>query len=239
MYYFEDYIFYILMIVLFVISLAVQGRLKSLVSKYSNVMVSSGITSNEAVAQMLRENDVGGIVIKHIDGELTDCYNSKEGTISLSNTTYGQNSISAVAIAAHEAGHALQDAAGMGAYKVRQFLAPAVNICSRLGIYVTIIGVMITYAARKNSGNNLGYTISTIGIVMYSVAVLFYIVTLWIERDASRRGWKAMQQFGWVSDDQLAAAKKVLWAAGDTYAIALASSALTLIRLLAMRGKRR
>lgn len=239
MYYLGDYFFYILMIVLFVISLAVQGRLKSLVSKYSKVMISSGITSNEAVAQMLRENDAGGIVIKHIDGELTDCYNSKEGTISLSNTTYGQNSITAVAIAAHEAGHALQDASGMGAYRVRQFLAPAVNICSRLGVYITIIGVMITYMASRYRYSNLGYTISTIGIVMYSVAVLFYVVTLWIERDASRRGWKAMQQFGWATGDQLAAAKKVLWAAGDTYAIALASSALTLIRLLAMRGRRR
>ena len=239
MYYLGDYFFYILMIVLFVISLAVQGRLKSLVSKYSKVMISSGITSNEAVAQMLRENDAGGVVIKHIDGELTDCYNSKEGTISLSNTTYGQNSITAVAIAAHEAGHALQDASGMGAYRVRQFLAPAVNICSRLGVYITIIGVMITYMASRYRYSNLGYTISTIGIVMYSVAVLFYVVTLWIERDASRRGWKAMQQFGWATGDQLAAAKKVLWAAGDTYAIALASSALTLIRLLAMRGRRR
>jgi len=237
--YFSDYFFYGLMIVMFLISLAVQGRLKSLVSRYSKVMVSSGITSNEAVAQMLRENDVGGIVIKHIDGDLTDCYNSKEGTISLSNTTYGQNSITAVAIAAHEAGHALQDASGMGAYRIRQLIAPAVNICSRLGVYVTILGVIITYMAGKHSTSNLGYSISTVGIVMYSVAVIFYLVTLWIERDASRRGWKAMQQFGWVSGDQLQAAKKVLWAAGDTYAIALASSALTLIRLLAMRGRKR
>ena len=230
--------FYIIMIVLFIISMVIQGRLKSLVSKYSQVPVASGITSNEAVLQMLSGNEVTGIVVKPIDGELTDCYNSKEGTINLSSTTYGRNSIAAVAIAAHEAGHALQDAKGMAAYKVRQLIAPAVNICSTLGVYVVIIGVFISYASDKNI-YGLGYNIATAGIVMYSVAVLFYAVTLWIERDASKRGWQAMQQFGWVSNDQLQAAKKLLWAAGDTYAIALASSALTLIRLLAMRGRKR
>jgi len=230
--------FYILMIAIFVISLIIQGRLKSLVSKYSDVTCASGITANEAVQRMLNENEVSGIVIKHTDGDLTDNYNSKEGTINLSNTTYGKNSIAAVAIAAHEAGHALQDAKGMAAYKVRQLIAPAVNLCSTLGIYVTIAGVMISYAVEKDA-YGWGYNIATAGIVMYCVAVIFYAVTLWIERDASKRGWKAMQQFGWVSGDQLSAAKKLLWAAGDTYAIALASSALTLIRLLAMRGSRR
>jgi len=230
--------FYILMIAIFVVSLVIQGRLKSLVSKYSDITCASGITSNEAVMRMLNENEVSGIVIKHTDGDLTDNYNSREGTINLSNTTYGKNSIAAVAIAAHEAGHALQDAKGMAAYKVRQLIAPAVNLCSTLGIYVTIAGVGISYAVEKNA-YGWGYQISTIGIVMYSIAVIFYAVTLWIERDASKRGWQAMQQFGWVSEDQLAAAKKLLWAAGDTYAIALASSALTLIRLLAMRDRRR
>lgn len=230
--------FYFLMLVIFVVSLIIQGRLKRLVSKYSEITVASGITSNEAVEQMLRENDVSGVVVKHTSGELSDNYNSKEGTINLSDTTYGQNSIAAVAIAAHEAGHALQDAKGMFSYKVRQFIAPAVNLCSRLGVYVVLAGVMISYFVDKNY-YGWGYNIATIGIVMYSVAVLFYAVTLWIERDASKRGWKAMQTFGWVSQDQLKAAKKLLWAAGDTYAIALASSALTLIRLLAMRGRRR
>ena len=94
-----------------------------------------------------------------------------------------------------------------GAYKVRQAIAPAVNFCSTAGVYVTIAGVVISYIIDKNLMNGIGYTISTIGIVMYSVAVIFYAVTLWIERDASKRGWKAMQQFGWVSQDQLSAAQ--------------------------------
>ncbi|MCR5059859.1 MAG: zinc metallopeptidase [Saccharofermentans sp.] len=230
--------FYIIMIVIFVVSLIIQGRLKSLVSKYSQIPVASGITANEAVRQMLQANDAFGLVIKHTGGELTDCYNSKEGAIYLSDTTYERNSIAAVAIAAHEAGHALQDIKGMTGYRIRQLIAPVVNFCSQAGIYVCIAGVMLSYFIEKDAGG-IGYYISTAGIVMYSVAVIFYAVTLWIERDASRRGWKAMQEFGWVSDEQLGAAKKLLWAAGDTYAIALASSAVTLLRLLAMRGGRR
>ena len=95
------------------------------------------------------------------------------------------------------------------------------------------------YAASSAEFSNIGYVISTLGIVLYSVVFLFYLVTLPIERNASRRGLAAMKEFGWVSDNQLKAAKKVLWAAGDTYAIALASSALTLLRLLLMRGRRR
>ena len=94
-------------------------------------------------------------------------------------------------------------------------------------------------AARMQGGSDLGYLISTIGITLYTVVVLFYLVTLPLERNASKRGLQAMKEFGWVSDSQLRAAKKVLWAAGDTYAIALASSALTLFRLLLMRGSRR
>ena len=230
--------FYIIMIVIFVVSLIIQGRLKSLVGKYSRIPVASGITANEAVRQMLQANDAYGLVVKHIDGELTDCYNSKEGAIYLSNTTYEKNSIAAVAIAAHEAGHALQDIKGMTAYRIRQLIAPAVNFCSQAGIYVVIAGVAFSYFVEKDVGG-IGYYISTAGIVMYSVAVIFYAVTLWIERDASKRGWKSMQEFGWVSNDQLKVAKKLLWAAGDTYAIALASSAVTLLRLLAMRGGRR
>ena len=95
------------------------------------------------------------------------------------------------------------------------------------------------YAASNIETSNMGYAISTIGIILYGAVFLFYLVTLPIERNASRRGLKAMEEFGWVSDDQLKAAKKVLWAAGDTYAVALASSAVTLLRLLLIRGRRR
>ena len=188
---------------------------------------------------MLKANEVYGVTIDYTAGDLTDNYNPKKETINLSDTTYGKNSITAIAIAAHECGHACQAHSGMLMYQIRQILVPAANFTSKFSVWIAIIGVAIMYMAKSSEMSSMGYFISTIGIVLYSVVFLFYLVTLPLERNASRRGLKAMKEFGWVSDDQLRGAKKVLWAAGDTYAVALASSAVTLLRLLLMRGRRR
>ena len=120
---------------------------------------------------------------------------------------------------------------------VRQFLAPAAGIASRFGPYIVIAGVLIS-AYAQNSSSDIGYTIGTIGILVYFVAFLFYLVMLPVERNASNRAFKDMKEFGWVADDQLSFARTALRAAGDTYAVALASSAITLLRLLAIRGSR-
>ncbi len=233
-------LFYLFAIALMIWSFIIQGRLKRLVKKYSSVRVASGKDANTCVREMLSANEVYGVTINHTGGEMTDNYNPKEETINLSDTTYGKDSITAVAVAAHECGHACQAHSGMIMYKIRQLIAPAAGVTSKISVWITIAGVLIMYAAAKNDGfSDIGYYISTIGIALYSLVFIFYLVTLPIERNASRRGLKAMKEFGWVSDNQLKAAKKVLWAAGDTYAVALASSALTLLRLLLMRGRRR
>jgi len=234
-----SFIFYILAIGIMIWSLIVRARINSLVKKYSNVPVASGKDANTCVHEMLAANEVYGVTVKATGGEMTDNYNPKEETINLSETTYGRNSITAVAVAAHECGHACQAHSSMALYKVRQAIAPVASITSKISVWIAIIGVFIMYASKSLEMNKMGYTISTIGIVLYSVVFIFYLVTLPIERDASRRGLKAMKEFGWVSDDQYKAARSVLWAAGDTYAVALASAALTLLRLLLMRGRRR
>ncbi len=234
-----SFIFYILAFGIMIWSLIVRARLNSLVKKYSNVPVASGKDANTCVHEMLAANEVYGVTVKATGGEMTDNYNPKEETINLSETTYGRNSITAVAVAAHECGHACQAHSSMALYKVRQAIAPVASITSKISVWIAIIGVFIMYASKSLELNKMGYTISTIGIVLYSVVFIFYLVTLPIERDASRRGLKAMKEFGWVSDDQYKAARSVLWAAGDTYAVALASAALTLLRLLLMRGRRR
>jgi hypothetical protein len=233
------FIFYILAIGIMIWSLIVRGRLNRLVKKYSDVPVASRKDANTCVQEMLAANEVYGVTVQATGGEMTDNYNPKEETINLSETTYGRNSITAVAIAAHECGHACQAHSSMALYKVRQIIAPVASITSKLSVWIAIIGVVIMYAAKSAEMSSMGYYISTLGIVLYSVVFIFYLVTLPIERDASRRGLKAMKEFGWVSDDQYKAAKSVLWAAGDTYAVALASAALTLLRLLLMRGRRR
>ena len=215
-----SFIFYILAFGIMIWSLIVRARLNSLVKKYSNVPVASGKDANTCVHEMLAANEVYGVTVKATGGEMTDNYNPKEETINLSETTYGRNSITAVAVAAHECGHACQAHSSMALYKVRQAIAPVASITSKISVWIAIIGVFIMYASKSLEMNQMG-------------------VTLPIERDASRRGLKAMKEFGWVSDDQYKAARSVLWAAGDTYAVALASAALTLLRLLLMRGRRR
>jgi len=235
---------YLLAIIVMVWSLIVQFRLKSLVKKYDKEEAACGMTADEVARQMLDAYDVTGIIITHKSGDLTDCYSPNEGKIYLSDTTYGKSSITAIAVAAHECGHAVQDSSGMFLYRCRQALAPFAGICSRAGVWIAIIGVILMSAIDNMSSfggtaSNIGYALCNLGIVVYLVSFLFYLFMLPVERDASRRALKAMNKYGWVSSSQYKGAKKVLRAAGDTYAVALASSAITLLRLLAMRGNRR
>ncbi len=235
MYLFDSPIYYILAIAVMVWSMAVQAALKSKAKNGSEVRAASGKTANQVVQEMLSAHEIYGITIEHKPGELTDCYSPKEGKIYLSDTTYNKDSITAVAIAAHECGHAVQDHVNMPIYRFRQLLAPAAGICSMAGVYIVMGGLLLSYAAQ-NMGD-LGFFICNLGIALYLVTFLFYLVMLPVERDASRRAYKDMKEFGWVGDDQIKQTYKILRAAGDTYAVALASSALTLFRLLLMRGR--
>ena len=235
MYLFDSPIYYILAIAVMVWSMAVQAALKSKAKNGSEVRAASGKTANQVVQEMLSAHEIYGITIEHKPGELTDCYSPKEGKIYLSDTTYNKDSITAVAIAAHECGHAVQDHVNMPIYRFRQLLAPAAGICSMAGVYIVMGGLLLSYAAQ-NMGD-LGFFICNLGIALYLVTFLFYLVMLPVERDASRRAYKDMKEFGWVGDDQIKQTYKILRAAGDTYAVALASSALTLFRLLLLRGR--
>ena len=222
--------------------LVVQGSLKRRVAAGSKIQAASYKTANQVVEEMLRSHGVYGITIEHKPGQLTDCYSPKEGKIYLSDTTYGQSSVSAIAVAAHEAGHAVQDAENMLIYRFRQMLAPLAGLSSQAGVWIAIIGILITRASTDEYGrvsSGTGYMVSTIGIIVYCVAFLFYLVMLPVERNASARAFKDMKEYRWVSEDQYRQAHSVLRAAGDTYAVALASSAVTLIRLIGMRGNNR
>lgn len=237
MYYINSPIYYILAIVVMIWSMAVQAGLKSKARNGSEIPAASGKTANMIVQEMLSAHEIYGITIEHKPGELTDCYSPKEGKIYLSDTTYNKSSITAIAVAAHECGHAVQDHVNMPIYRFRQLLAPAAGICSIAGVYIVAGGLLLNYAV-ENAGD-LGYFICNLGIAIYLITFLFYLVMLPVERDASRRAYKDMKEFGWVGDDQIKQTYKILRAAGDTYAVALASSALTLFRLLLMRGNSR
>ena len=172
-------IYYYCAIGVFVLSLIIQASLKSTFNKYSKVRSTGRYTAEEAAAIILREAEVNGLVIKPISGSLTDNYNPKAGTINLSQTVYGQRSIAAIAVAAHECGHAIQDSRNFWIYRIRQFLAPVAGFASRAGVYVAMIGVLLSaYAANAEdlSLYSIGYYVITAGIVAYTVAFLFYLV---------------------------------------------------------------
>jgi len=234
-----SYLYYFAAIAVMIWSMIVQANLKSKASKGSTIQAASGKTANEVVQEMLSAHEIYGITIEHKAGSLTDCYSPKEHMIYLSDTTYGKSTITAIAVAAHECGHAVQDHENMLLYEIRQLLAPAAGICSNLGPWIAIIGYIIAAYTSQYSDTNIGFTICNLGIVVYFVAFLFYLVMLPVERNASSRAYKDMKAAGWVGNDQLSMAHKVLRAAGDTYAVALASSAVTLLRLLAIRGNSR
>lgn len=225
-------------VILFFWSLAVQANLKSKTNKGSTIQATSGKTANEVVEEMLKSHGIYNIEICYKPGYLADCYSPKEEKIYLSDSTYNKSSLTAIAVAAHEAGHAIQDHENMFLYEARQLLVPVANIGTSVAPYLVILGAGIAaYLEYNRSSGGIGWTISTIGIVLYALAFLFYLVMLPVERDASRRAYKDMKQYGWVGQDQISFAYKILRAAGDTYAIALVSSLLTLIRLLAIRNR--
>lgn len=234
--------FYILAIGVYIISMIIQARLQSTFKKYSKVRTTARYSADEAAEMILRDAEVTGLTIQPIQGSLTDNYNPKKQTINLSQSVYGSYSIAAIAVAAHECGHAIQDSKNWWFYRIRQFLAPIAGIASRGGVYIAMLGILImaggSYAEAAGS-YELGYNIITIGIVAYFVAFLFYLIMVPVEYDASNRALKIIKEVGLVGEDQVKDCKKVLRAAGRTYVVAMASAGVTLLRLFLIRGNRR
>ena len=226
--------YYILALVVMVWSIIVQANLKSKANKGSSMYAQCNLTANQVVQMMLSEHGISDIIIEHKAGYLTDCYSPKEGKIYLSDTTYNKTTLTAIAVAAHECGHAIQDHEGMFIYRIRQALAPVASICSRAAVPLVVGGVLISYALPyiMNINSSLGYYICILGVIVYFVTFLFYLAMLPVERNASSRALKDIKKFGWFSDSEMRFGRKILRAAGDTYAVSLASSALTLIRLI-------
>lgn len=234
-----DSILYLLAILVCIISMIIQFWLKSTVKKWSKVDSGTEYDANAAVAQMFRDNDILDVKIAHQDGELTDCYSPKERTIFLSNTSYNKNSVAAIAVAAHECGHAIQDSKQTAIYQLRQALTMPASFCSRFGMILAIGGFLLGSAAQ--SGSNLWFQVAKIGVVMYFVVFLFYLAMVPVEVDASRRGLEAIKKNGFISADKIKGARKVLTAAGSTYVISMTSAFITFLRIfmLVNRGRSR
>ena len=229
-YYFYDWT-YILVLIGVLICLAASARVRQVFAKYSRVQSRVRMTGKAGAEKILRRNAVYDVQVIHIPGNLTDHYNPGNKTLGLSDTVYQSSSVAAVGVAAHECGHAVQHAMGYAPLSIRGALVPVANFGSAVAWPLILIGLLI------NGETSL--LLINLGILLFSAAVLFQLVTLPVEFNASRRAVKALGASGMLYPDEVASVKKVLGAAALTYVAGAASAILQLLRLLILTGGRR
>ncbi len=228
-FYFFDYTYFVYMLPAIIISMIAQFKVNSAFRKYSEISTVRGVTGRESAAQVLRYGEVTGVEIQPTSGRLTDHFDPRSGVIRLSQPVYDVNSIAAVGVAAHEAGHAIQHARGYFPIKLRSALVPITNIGSNLSIPLILVGLMLPVEYDF---------VVTIGILLYSLMVVFQLVTLPVEFNASSRALKALSEAGILEGEELRGAKKVLSAAAMTYLAATFTALMSLLRLLVIVGAR-
>lgn len=222
---------YILVILGAVICLIASARVKSTFRKYDKVRSMSGMTGAQAAERILQSAGIRDVRIEHISGELSDHYDLRNKVLRLSDSTYGSASVAAVGVAAHECGHAIQHQKNYAPLSMRSAIVPVANIGSTLAWPLIIIGMFIT--------SNTGLLLINIGILCFSLAVLFQLVTLPVEFNASSRALRILGDTGILGSEELVKTRKVLKAAALTYVAGAAASILQLLRLLFLTGGRR
>ncbi len=212
---------YVLVIIAFLLSLFASFGVKATFSKYAKVTNHSGLTGSMAARKILDMNGLYHIKVERVSGDLTDHYDPKADVIRLSESVFDSASVAAVGVAAHEAGHAVQHAKNYAPIKVRNALVPIVNISTSLSMPLFVIGLILSMTG-----------LALLGVILFSTALLFQIVTLPVEFDASRRAIKILSSGNLMYEDEVRGARKVLSAAAMTYVAGAAATALQLLRLL-------
>ncbi len=220
---------FILIVIIGVIGMIVQSRLKSVFNKYSKVLSPGGLTGAQFAQKMLEENGVRDVKVTAIQGSLTDYYNPANKTLNLSESVYGSNSVAAAAVACHECGHALQHAQGYAPLKLRSALVPIVNFSSMMSQIVIIVGILLisTFPA-----------LFWVGILMFVMVLLFSVVTLPVEYNASHRALVWLQSSHSLSPVEVDQARETLMWAARTYVVAALSALATLIYYLGFANRR-
>lgn len=226
-YYFD--LTYLLVIIGALISMVASMRVKTTFNKYARVRSRTNMTGAQAAQRVLNSAGIYDVRIQHVAGNLTDHYNPKNKTLNLSDSVYGSASVAAVGVAAHECGHAIQHQQGYSPLQIRSALVPVANFGSAAAWPLIILGIVLGGA---------GSMACKIGIVLFSAAVLFQIVTLPVEFNASRRAVRILGDTGILSEQELPYTKKVLKAAALTYVAAAAGAILQLLRLVLLFGGR-
>lgn len=235
-YYVYDWTYFVLVLPTLLFALWAQARVNSTFNKYSRVRNMRGMTGAQAAQAVLSANGVYGVRIERISGNLTDHYDPKSNVIRLSDGVYDAPTPAAVGVAAHEAGHAVQYAQNYAPIKIRAAIVNVTNIGSRLSLPLIIIGLLLM------SVSGLGeffYYVALAGALCYGLCVIFQLVTLPTEFNASHRALKAIEGSSLLTDEEQKGAKKVLTAAALTYVAALATALAQFVRLLTIVNRRR
>lgn len=221
---------YILVIIGAVICMMASAKVKTTYAKYSRYRSMSGLTGAEAAEKILRDAGIYDVRVGHISGDLTDHYNPKTKVLNLSDSVYGKRSVAAIGVAAHECGHAIQHQTGYFPLVLRGALVPVANFGSAMAWPLIILGFCFY--------NGMGAFLIQLGILFFSLAVLFQIVTLPVEFNASNRALRILGSTNMLQNEELRYARKVLGAAALTYVASAAAAILQLLRLILLYGGR-
>lgn len=222
---------YVLVLIGVVLTLLASARVKSTFAKYERIRNSAGLTGRDAAERILRGAGIYDVRIERVSGSLTDHYDPRNKVLRLSDSTYHSTSVSAVGVAAHECGHAIQHAVNYAPIRWRGALVPVANFGSTIAWPLIMIGLFIT-------GDSSSLLIN-LGIIAFSFAVLFHLVTLPVEFNASNRAIRILGSNGMMSKEEVGSVKKVLGAAALTYVASAATAILQLLRILILTGGRR
>lgn len=223
-----DYYYLVLVVPTLLLSIYAQFKVKATFSKYSQIQTMRKISGKEAASLLLRTNSILGVRIQKTAGSLSDHYDPSNKVLKLSEPVYDQTSIAAVGVAAHETGHAIQDKEKYGPLVLRSTLVPVANIGSAAGPYLALAGIIFKMNLLLN-----------IGIILFACAVLFYLVTLPVEIDASRRALKILEHNAVLNQEELKGVKKVLTAAALTYVASALTAVANLVRLILISRDRK
>ena len=234
-----DWTYVILVLPAVIFSLIASAKVKSAFSKYSTVRTHSGITGAQAAKRILEANGIGNVRVEHVSGSLTDHYDPKANVIRLSDSVYDTPSPAAVGVAAHEAGHAVQYAENYAPIKIRAAIINVTNIGSKLAMPLIIGGILLMSFSRLAKYHQIFYYIALAGVLCYGLCVIFQLLTLPTEFNASRRAVKAIEGSALLTEDEQKGARKVLRAAALTYVAALATTLAQFLHLLLLVNRRR
>ena len=225
-------IFIVLMIVCAGLCASASAKVNSAYRAYGRMPNSSRMTGYDTAVRLLRKNGVEDITVGRVRGTLTDHYHPSKKVVNLSESVYGDASIAAVAVAAHEIGHVMHKKEGYAFYKLRTVLVPITNFGSRLALPLVLVGVLLDVFVGFNQGSNLGFTLALLGVAMYGLSTIFTFVTLPVELDASKRAKRMLLEAGILREEEIPYADKMLDAAAKTYVASMITSLVYFLRFV-------